>query len=249
MGQHSHIGLFIRRDVLATLHALREHREDLPSELLDLRIVGPGANVHASTIAMKTYDREYYRRWYADPDTRIASREGIARKVALAVSAAEFMLARPIESVLDVGCGEGSWRAPLRKLRPKAKYIGIESSDYVIRRYGKSRNIMRGEFGRLNSLSLPDGFDLIVCADVVQYIPDEQLRRGLREIRRLTRGVAYIETFAAEDSMEGDRDGWIDRPARTIKRFLRDAGLTHCGFYCWINERRLWNANQFEKTI
>jgi SAM-dependent methyltransferase len=197
---------------------------------------------------MKTYDREYYRRWYADPDTRIASRDGVARKVRLAVAAAEFMLARPIESVLDVGCGEGSWRAPLRKLRPDAAYLGIESSDYVIRRYGKSRNVIRGEFGRLQSLSLPDGFDLIVCADVVQYIPDDQLRHGLREIRRLARGVAYIETFAAEDCMEGDRDGWIDRPARTIKRHFKEAGLTHCGFYCWINERRLWNANRFEKS-
>jgi SAM-dependent methyltransferase len=197
---------------------------------------------------MKKYDRESYRRWYSDPDTRIATRDGVARKVSLAVAAAEFMLARPIQSVLDVGCGEGSWRAPLRKLRPKAAYTGIESSEYVIAKYGKSRNIMRGEFGRLQSLALPDGFDLIVCADVVQYIADDELRRGLREIRRLTRGVAYIETFAAEDSMEGDRDGWIDRPARAIRRFFRDAGLTHCGFYCWINERRIWNANTFEKA-
>lgn len=198
---------------------------------------------------MKTYDREYYRRWYADPRTRIASRAGVERKVRLAVAAAEFLLARPIDSVLDIGCGEGAWRAPLRKLRPKLKYVGVESSEYVISRYGKSRDIIRGEFGRLQSLALPEGFDLIVCADVVQYIPDDDLRHGLREIRRLTRGVAYIETFAAEDSMEGDRDGWIDRPARTIRRFFTQAGLTHCGFYCWINERRIWNANTFEKGV
>ncbi len=194
---------------------------------------------------MKTYDREYYQRWYRDPDTRIASREGIARKVALAVAAAEFMLARPIESVLDIGCGEGSWRAPLLKLRPKASYLGVESSDYVIEKHGKARNIIRGEFGRLGGLNLEDA-DLVVCADVVQYIPDDDLRRGLRAIRSLTAGVAYIETFAAEDSMEGDRDGWIDRPARVLRRFFKEAGLTHCGFYCWINERKLWNANRFE---
>ena len=194
---------------------------------------------------MKTYDREYYRRWYRDPDTRIATRDGLARKVRLAVAAAEFMLARPIESVLDIGCGEGAWRAPLLKLRPTAKYLGIETSDYVLARYGESRNIRRGTFGKLGSLKLPT-FDLIVCADVVQYIPDADLRRGLREIRRLARGVVYIETFAAEDSMEGDRDGWIDRPARTIARLFDDAGLTQCGFYCWIDERKIRNANRFE---
>lgn len=195
---------------------------------------------------MKAYDREYYRRWYQDPETRIASREGVARKVRLAVAAAEFMLARPIESVLDIGCGEGAWRAPLRKLRPRAQYTGVESSDYVVSRLGKARNIRRGTFGELSNLKLRTTFDLIVCADVVQYIPDDELRRGLREIRRLAGGVAYIETFAAEDSMEGDRDGWIDRPARLLKKFFMDAGLTHCGFYCWIDERKIRNANRFE---
>ena len=194
---------------------------------------------------MKSYDREYFRRWYRDPETRIASREGVARKVRLAVSAAEFMLARPIESVLDIGCGEGAWRAPLKRLRPAAEYVGVEASDYVVAKYGRSRNIHRGRFGDLPALRRRS-FDLIVCADVVQYVPDDELRRGLREIRRLAGGVVYIETFAAEDSMEGDRDGWIDRPARAIRKFFREAGLTHCGFYCWIDERKIRNANRFE---
>lgn len=195
---------------------------------------------------MKAYTREYYDRWYRDPATRIASAEGTARKVRLAVSAAEFMLARPIESVLDVGCGEASWRAPLRRLRPEVRYTGVESSEYVVRRFGKRRNIIRGAFGDLKSLRLDGPFDLVVCADVVQYIPDEDLRRGLAAIRRLAGGVVYIETFAAEDAMEGDRDGWIDRPAGILKKFFREAGLSHCGFYCWIDEKKIRNANRFE---
>jgi SAM-dependent methyltransferase len=195
---------------------------------------------------MKTYSREYFDRWYRDPDDSVATAEGTARKVALAVSAAEFLLARPIESVLDVGCGEAPWRAPLKKLRPAASYLGIDSSDYVVKRYGKTRNIRSGSFGTLKQLGLKKPFDLIVCADVVQYIGDDDLRRGLREIRRLAGGAVYIETFAQEDRMEGDREGWIDRDARTISRFFRAAGLTHCGFYCWIDERKVTNANRFE---
>lgn len=195
---------------------------------------------------MKAYTREYYDRWYHDPDTRIASAEGTARKVRLAVAAAEFMLARRIESVLDVGCGEAGWRAPLRQLRPGIRYVGVESSEYAVRRFGKRRNIVQGTFADLRSLRLNGPFDLVVCADVVQYIPDEDLRRGLRGIRRLAGGVVYIETFAAEDAMEGDRDGWIDRPARVLRQFLRESGLTHCGFYCWIDEKKIRNANRFE---
>jgi SAM-dependent methyltransferase len=249
MCEYSHIGVLERFDRLPALHASGEHREDLPRELLDFGIGRPRSNVHPSTIVMKSYDREYYRRWYQDPATRIASRDGVARKARLAVAAAEFMLARPVESVLDVGCGEGAWRAPLRRLRPRATWMGVESSEYVIARHGKARGILRGNFGELKALRLRPGFDLIVCADVVQYLSDDELRRGLREIRRLSGGVVYIETFAAEDSMEGDRDGWIDRPARVLQEFFADAGLTHCGFYCWIDERKIRNANRFETSL
>ena len=248
MCQYSHVGVLERGDRLAALHALREHREDLSRELLDLRIGRPGSDVHPRTIAMKAYDREYYRRWYQDPKTRIATRTEVERKARLAVAAAEFLLGRPIESVLDIGCGEGTWRAAVRRLRPDATWLGVESSEYVIAKYGKSRNIRRGDFGSLRSLKLRGPFDLIVCADVVQYIGDDDLGRGLREIRRLAGGVVYIETFAAEDSMVGDREGWIVRPARTISRFFKEAGLTHCGFYCWIDERKIRNANRFERA-
>ena len=65
-------------------------------------------------------------------------------------------------------------------------------------------------------------------------------------VRRLTRGAAYIEAFTTEDRMEGDRVGWIDRSERLMRRFFRDAGLTHCGFYCWIDERKIKNANRLE---
>jgi hypothetical protein len=38
--------------------------------------------------------------------------------------------------VLDIGCGEGIWRAPLRSLRPGIEYLGLDSSEYAIARYG-----------------------------------------------------------------------------------------------------------------
>ena len=44
------------------------------------------------------------------------------------------MLERPIETVIDVGCGEGPWRAALRRIRPKARYVGLDPSEYAIRR-------------------------------------------------------------------------------------------------------------------
>jgi SAM-dependent methyltransferase len=195
---------------------------------------------------MKKYDREYYRRWYRDPSTRIGTAETARRKARLAVSAAEFMLGRTIETVLDIGCGDGPWLAALNKLRPRIEYLGVDPSQYVVERLGERHDVRLGTLGELANLKLERPFDLIICADVIQYVEDKDLRRGLVEIHRLTGGVAYIEAFTVEDNMEGDRDGWIDRSEKTLRRFFRDAGLTHCGFYCWIDERKLSNANRFE---
>jgi hypothetical protein len=77
----------------------------------------------------KQYDRAYYEKWYRSAEHRVGSRAQLARKVAMVVHLAEYYLARPLRNVLDVGCGEAPWRAPLLKLRPKLDYRGLDSSE------------------------------------------------------------------------------------------------------------------------
>lgn len=180
----------------------------------------------------KRYDRAYFERWYHRPRSRIASVESRARKVHLAVSAAEYVLERPVRTVLDIGCGEGLWFPLLRRLRPGVRYIGVDPSEYAVRRFGKRRNIRLGDFARLQRMRLPRNLDLIVCADVLQYVPDAQIARGLRRIQRLLGGIAYIEAFTADDRMTGDMDGWHVRSASYYRRAFREAGFTACGLNC-----------------
>ena len=195
---------------------------------------------------MKTYDQSYFDRWYRDPSDRVATRDSLERKVRLAVSVTEFLIGRRIRTVLDVGCGEAPWYPVLRKLRRGVRYQGVDSSDYVLRRYGTRRHIRRGTFGGLSELRLARPFDLIVCADVLQYVPEPEVVVGLAEIRRLLRGVAFIEAFTTEDAMEGDRTGWHERPASAYRRLFRRAGLTQCGPNCWLDLERFENLNVFE---
>jgi len=104
---------------------------------------------------MKSYDRAYFDRWYRDPDDRVATKESLRRKVWMAVSIAEFLLGRPVRTVVDIGCGEATWFPILRALRKEVRYIGIESSTYAIERYGRTRNIRRGSLATLTTLALP----------------------------------------------------------------------------------------------
>ena len=196
--------------------------------------------------AVKSYDRSYFDRWYRDPDHRVATRESLERKIRMAIALAEFLLGRKIRSVLDVGCGEGAWQPVLKRLRPQARYIGVDSSEYVLERFGASRQIRRGTLGTLGEMRLPKRIDLIVCADVLQYMTDAEVTRGLRAIRRLLGGIAYIEAFVKEDDMEGDRVGWHERTAAEYGRFFRDAGLTQCGPYSFVALDELDALNRFE---
>jgi len=147
---------------------------------------------------LKFYDRSYFDRWYRDPDDRVATRESLERKARMVISLTEFLIGRRIRSVLDVGCGEALWYPIVKRLRPQARYIGVDSSDYVLERFGVSRNIRRGTLATLGAMRLPKRIDMIVCADVLQYAPDAEIVRGLRAIRQLLGGVACsVRSFSA----------------------------------------------------
>jgi SAM-dependent methyltransferase len=195
---------------------------------------------------MKSYDRDYFERWYRDPDDRVSTRDSLDRKARMAIAVTEFLIGRRLRTILDVGCGEAPWFPIVRRLRPNASYIGIDSSDYVLERFGSDRNIRRGTLGDLGKMRLRRDVDLIVCADVLQYVDTPELERGLRAIRRLLGGVAYIEAFTTEDRMEGDRADWHERTAAQYRRIFRRAGLTQCGPYCYTNLDELDMLNEFE---
>lgn len=185
------------------------------------------------TPAGKVYDRAYFDRWYRGRRA-VVKPENVRRKARLALAAAENVLGRDVRSVLDVGCGEAPWRALLRRLRPRLHYVGVDSSEYVVRRFGARRNIRLGTLSQLDRLGLRRRFDLVVCADVLEYISTPEMRAGLAAIRALTGGLAYIEAFPVEDDMVGDFDNWHHRSARAYREEFRRAGFIACGMHCYV---------------
>jgi len=180
----------------------------------------------------KTYDAAWFEHWYRR--SGLGDRRRIARKVHLAVAMAEYYLERPIHTVLDVGCGEGAWRAPLLKLRPKLNYLGLDSSHYAVQRYGQLRNLHWAKFGDLQYLRPCAPVDLLICADVLHYVPSRELRRGLMGLAQLCGGLAFLETFCSEDAFDGDQEGLHLRPGRWYRRNFRQVGLTAVGSHCWL---------------
>ncbi|MCF7221187.1 class I SAM-dependent DNA methyltransferase [Marilutibacter chinensis] len=186
----------------------------------------------------KQYDRSYFDRWYRDPalkDAAIGGRARLARKVAMAVATAEYHLERPLRTVLDVGCGEGPWRAPLLKLRPNVDYLGFDSSEYAIARHGRRRNLHLARFADFGQLRPCAPVDLLVCSDVMHYLNVRELDRGLPGLVELCGGVAFLETFAREDPIDGDTHGFRRRPARFYRERFIAAGFVPLGSHLWLS--------------
>lgn len=187
----------------------------------------------------KQYDQSYFDRWYRRSRVGVGHRDFVERKVRLALAAAEYVLGRRVESVLDVGCGEAPWRAVLKRLRPRLRYQGVDRSAYAVRRFGRRRNIRLGGIGELSFIGLQGPYDLVVCADVLHYVRSPEVRAGLAALGRLTAGAAFIEVFTSADDIEGDRAEFQDRTPAVYAKFFAEAGLTPIGLHLYVTRELL----------
>jgi 2-polyprenyl-3-methyl-5-hydroxy-6-metoxy-1,4-benzoquinol methylase len=98
----------------------------------------------------------------------------------------------PVRRILEAGCGTGLLRGALRRLLPRAQYVGLETSEYLCRRYG-------WEQGRIESFSARAPFDLVICYDVLQYLDAPAAQQALKNFASLCRGVLYFSALTRHD--------------------------------------------------
>jgi SAM-dependent methyltransferase len=200
-------------------------------------------------VKKKTYDHDYYERWYGDRATRIVSAGELQRRVAMVVALTEFVLDRPIRSVLDVGCGDARWLREIKRIRPSTELLGIESSDYVVKTYSGRFRIERGSFGELDQIAATAEYDLVICSDVLHYLSAAEIDRGLSALTDHLFGVAYLSVHTVEDEPVGDLEGWKRRTAAWYRTRFARAGLVACGMQCYVGplmEDRLTALEKFE---
>ena len=183
------------------------------------------------------YDKAYFDKWYRSRQHRVRTPAQIRRIVSFTVGAAEYVLDRPIRTVLDVGAGEGHWQPVLAALRPNVRYVGVEPSTYAVARFGARRKLRLGSVEALDSLALhveyPEGFDLVVCCGVLNYVPARLIGVALTQLQMHTSGLAWLELFARQDDIEGDVAKLKPRPAAWYRRKFREAGMVSCGLHLY----------------
>jgi SAM-dependent methyltransferase len=172
------------------------------------------------------FGRDYYQRYYFNPRTAVVSRSEMRARARL-IAAFVAHTGLPVRRILEAGCGTGMLRGGLKRLLPGARYLGLESSEYLCRRYG-------WEQGRIEEYHARVAFDLLICYDVLQYLPAAAAERALTNFGRLCRGVLYFTALTRYDYEENCDQARTDpdvhlRSAhwyRTrLKRQFREVGL------------------------
>ena len=70
------------------------------------------------------FDAGFYRRYYVDPRTRVASRAETVRLGRFVCAYADY-LGFKVRRVLDAGCGLGQLRQAVREAFPRARYFEL----------------------------------------------------------------------------------------------------------------------------
>jgi SAM-dependent methyltransferase len=139
-----------------------------------------------------SFDAGFYRRYYLDRRTRVASRADALKLGCFVCSYVDY-LGFTVKRVLDAGCGLGHLRFAVREFFPRARYVGLETSDYLCRRYRWVR-------ASVADFAPKELFDLVICHDVLQYLADDRVAAAaLRNLGRLCRGALYFSVLTAED--------------------------------------------------
>ena len=181
-------------------------------------------------MAADRFDADYYTRFYLNRRTRVISRTEMQQRAAL-IAGLVHELDIPVRRILDAGCGLGWMRRPLERAFPGARYVGVEVSEHLCARYGWRQGSVATFLDRR-------GFDLIICNDVVQYLPDAQAARALRNLSAMCRGALFFHTPTTEDwRSNADHqysDGAVHLRTGEWYRSRLNRAFRHAGFGLYV---------------
>jgi predicted TPR repeat methyltransferase len=174
----------------------------------------------------------YFRKFYLDPATRVVSAGEMHGRASMIAALLKHMQI-PVRTILDAGCGIGLLRRPFADLLPRARYVGLEWSEYLCRRHGWLK-------GSVVDFAAQNPFDLVVCYDVLQYLDDAQAARAIANMARLSRAALYVSALTREDWRENcdrsltDRDVHLRSGAWYRRRLGR--AFRYLGFGVWLRK-------------
>ena len=178
------------------------------------------------------FDSAYFRKFYFDAATRVTTAAEMRDRAQL-IAAILRHAGIPVRSILDAGCGTGLLRKPFATTMPRARYEGLEASNYLCARYQWTK-------GSVVDFAPRSARDLLICYDVLQYLDDRDAARAIANLAKLTSAALYISALTREDWRENCDRTRTDRavhlrPGDWYRRRLRRR-FKYLGFGVWLRK-------------
>jgi len=178
------------------------------------------------------FGADYFRRYYLNPKTRVVTAAEMRARAAL-ILAILRQAQIPVRRILDAGCGIGLLRAAFADLAPRARYTGLEYSEYLCTTYGWQQGSIADHVARTP-------YDLVVCYDVLQYLSDRDAAKAIANLGRLSRAAIYVSALTREDWLHNCDRSRTDRavqlrPAIWYRRRLQRHSR-YLGFGVWLRK-------------
>jgi trans-aconitate methyltransferase len=179
-----------------------------------------------------TFGAAYFRKYYFDKSTRVITAADMLARAQL-IAAVLHHAGIPVRSILDAGCGIGLLRKAFAAAMPRARYEGLEASDYLCTRYQWTKGSVVDFVPRSAS-------DLVVCYDVLQYLDDRDAARAVANLARLARAAIYVSALTREDWRTNCDRALTDRAVHLrsgdwYRRRLRRR-FNYLGFGVWLRK-------------
>jgi len=107
------------------------------------------------------------------------------------------MIPQNVDSLLEVGCGEGKIINPL--IGKYNRICGVDISDEALKNVKTSKIKGRAENLPLTSNS----FDIVLCCEVLEHLPVHLYKKSLKELQRVSREYILISVPNDEDLERG----------------------------------------------
>ncbi|HET6566581.1 MAG TPA: class I SAM-dependent methyltransferase [Rhodothermales bacterium] len=173
----------------------------------------------------KIYSYEYFEQLH-EVEERHWWSKGV-RDIAGAMIARHFR-ARTALDVLDAGCGTGISLSWLEQFSTPKPVTGIDISEHALG-FCRARGHAQVSTGSVMELPYDDeAFDLVVCNDVIQHLPDDV--KALREFYRVLRpgGAVSLRTnckIGIDTEKGAERDDYRMYTPAELKEKVEAAGL------------------------
>ena len=177
------------------------------------------------------FDAEYYGRYYTESETAVVSDRMQENEVAFVLAFCRHIGVQ-IRRFTDVGAGTGWWSREFARQHPECRHIeNFDSSRIACEMYGH-RNVAVQDLSGYRS-------DLVVCRDVLRYVPDAAAVRAIGRLSKKCRGVLYLHVITSDDDIDeaaSDMLGFF-RPVQWYRDRLLRAGFTDCGMGLFVSGR------------